>query len=145
MKKRTIKGEKTWENFLGAGCYQYAIDCYSNDFLVVGDIIGKRCDEHVSDETLIKVLTEELEILGYNVKEVETDYTLQKGEKKIYVQRDEHTGYYHFLKQDSNGLWSHKYPGEMPTTIDNSGQEIEDPESMVEAPFYGWCFCLKKS
>ena len=145
MKKRATKGEESWQNFLGAGCYQYAIDFYSNEFLVVGDIIGKRCSEHVSDETLVETLIEELKVLGYNVKEVETDTQIKNGEKKIYLQRDEHTGYYHFLKQDSDGIWSHKYPGEMPITIDNSGQEIDDPESMVEPPFYGWCFCLTKS
>ena len=142
MKKR-IQGVSKWKNFIGAGCYQYAIGFYSNEYLVVGDIIGKRCNEYVSDELLLDVLIEELETLGYQVEEVDTEYQLKEGEIKIYLQRDEHSGYYHFLKQDETGIWSHKYPGEMPITTDNGGKEIENPESMIEPPFYGWCFCLK--
>ncbi len=142
MKKR-IQGVNNWENCINAGCYQYAIGFYTNEYIIVGDIIGKRCKANESDDTLLYILKEELETLGYEVKEVDVEYQLKKGEIKIYLQRDEHTGYYHFLRQDKNGIWSHKYPGEMPTTKDSNGEEITNPESMIEPPFYGWCFCLK--
>ena len=145
MRERKILGEEKWKKYLKAGCYQYAIDYFSNEFLKVGDIIGKSCNEYVSDKYLIGILREELRFLRYEPKEIETDTIVSKGDKKIYPQRSEHTGYYHFLKQDINGIWSHKFPGEMPITVDSYGQEIEDPESMIDAPFYGWCFCLKRS
>ena len=142
MKKR-IQGVNDWKNCIKAGCYQYAIGFHSNEHLLVGDIIGKRCRANVSDDTLLHILKEELETLGYEVKEVEIDYQLKEGEIKIYLQRDEHSGYYHFLRQDESGVWSCKFPGEMPTSKDNNGKEIENPESMIKPPNYGWCFCLK--
>lgn len=145
MKKRILElEEEKWKRYIKAGCYQYAIEDYRNEFFVVGDTIGKRCNEKVSDEILIETLTEELEIMGYSLKEVETDYQVRNGEFKIYLQRDEHTGYYHFLKQMGNGYWFHKFPGELPTDLDSYGEEIDSPEAMIESPFYGWCFCLEK-
>ena len=118
MKKRILEVKK-WKKYLGASCYQYAINFYSNEFLLVGDIIGKRCNEYSSDEKLIETLREELEVLSYEITETETYTPLEKHETKIYLQRDQNSGYYHFLKQDNNGIWSHKYPNEMPTTLIN--------------------------
>lgn len=134
-----------WEECLGAGCYPYALGLKVNQFFVVGDIIGKHCNNNVSDDYLIDVLKEEIEfILDCVVEEVETDIILEEGERLIYIQREEHTGYYHFLRQDDNGMWSHKYPNELPTNRDSAGVIIEDPDSMVEAPFYGWCLLIKE-
>ena len=143
MKKR-ILGVKKWKKYLGASCYQYAIDFYSNEFLLIGDIIGKRCNEYTSDEKIIATLREELEVLGYELTETETYAPLKKHETKIYFQRDQNSGYYHFLKQDNNGIWSHKYPNEMPTTLIN-GKKLINPDLITKSPIYGRCFCLRKS
>ena len=64
---------------------------------------------------------------------------------KIYLQREENTGYYHFLREDEDGLWSHKFPNELPTREDSAGYLIKDPEAMVEVSFIGWCFKLSKN
>ena len=133
-----------WKHAINAGCYPYAIELFIDKFLVVGDIIGKRCASDVSDERLISVLKEELEEIGYDVSEIDVDQEIGAEESKIYLQRNEHTGFYHFLRQDEDRLWSHKFPNELPTRKDSAGYDIIDPEMMVDAAFDGWCFCLKK-
>lgn len=134
-----------WKHAMEAGCYPYAIDLFQNEFLLVGELIGKACDNNVSNEQLISVLIEELNEVGYNVSEIEdVDEKVSSDELKIYLQREEHTGYYHFLRQDEDGIWSHKFPKELPTRKDSLGNDITNPETMVESSFYGWCFKLKK-
>lgn len=135
---------KSWIDFMKAGCYTYAINLKYNEFFLVGDFIGKRCTEKVSDEFLISILIEELEYLGYKSIPCQTESNVDKNQFKIYLQREEHTGYYHFLREDNDGIWSHKFPNELPIRSDSIGQIIEDPDCMVEAPFSGWCFILEK-
>lgn len=133
-----------WKYAINSGCYPYAINLFVDKFLLVGDLIGKRCNDYVSDERLISVLEEELEEIGYNVSEIDVDDVIAPNELKIYLQRNEHTGFYHFLRQDKDGLWSHKFPNELPTRKDSAGYDIVDPEMMVDTAFIGWCFRLKK-
>lgn len=136
---------KEWNTCLDAGCYPYALNIKVNKFFVVGDLIGKHCNGSVSDEYLIAVLKEEVEfILDCELTEVETNTFLNEGERLIYIQREDHTGYYHFLRKDDNGTWSHKYPNELPTNRDSIGEIIEDPDCMVDKAFRGWCFLIKK-
>ncbi len=133
-----------WKHAIKAGCYPYAINVFIDEFFLVGSIIGKPCNCKVSDETLIKVLKEELNSIGYIVKEVKTEDTIEEDELKIYLQRETKTGYYHFLREDEDGIWSHKFPNEIPCRTDSLGNLIEDPDAMVESPFNGWCFKLSK-
>lgn len=149
LAKRTLKTPKyepnKWRNAKGAGCYPYAINLLKNEFFVVGEFIGKRCTEKTSNEDLVKTLKEELDVLGYNAEEIDVEEAISEDEMKIYLQREEQTGYYHFLREDADGLWSHKYPDELPTRQDSAGYIIKDPECMVEIPFIGWCFKLSKN
>lgn len=101
-----------WKYAINSGCYPYAINLFVDKFLLVGDLIGKRCNDYVSDERLISVLEEELEEIGYNVSEIDVDDVIA--------------------------------PNELPTRKDSAGYDIVDPEMMIEAAFYGWCFRLKK-
>lgn len=135
----------SWMNLKEAGCYPYALNLKTNKFFLVGDLIGKRCNSIVSDKILIETMKEELKsIFDYEVIEVDTDELVARNEKKIYLQRDDHTGYYHFLRQDSDGFWSHKFPNELPERKDSYGQVIRDPDAMVESSFKGWCFLLRR-
>ena len=151
-KKMIRKGVNTpkyrpnrWKHAINAGCYPYAIDLFQDEFFLVGDLIGKRCDNKVSNEQLINTLLEELYEIGYEVVEIEDiDEKINLDEFKIYLQREQQTGFYHFLRQDEDGIWSHKYPFELPTRKDSLGNEITDPNMMIESAFYGWCFRLKK-
>ena len=136
---------KAWSNYLEAGCYPYALNLLVDKFFLIGDLIGKTCTALTSDEDLIKVFKEELkEIFDLEVEETSTEYKTKENERKVYLQREEHTGYYHLLRQDEDGMWSHKFPKELPTRQDSIGLLIEDPDTMVEAPFKGWCFVLKE-
>lgn len=45
-----------WKYAIRSGCYPYAIELFVDEFLLVGDMIGKRCNDYVSDEKLISVL-----------------------------------------------------------------------------------------
>lgn len=134
-----------WKHAIQAGCYPYAIDLFQDEFFLVGDLIGKRCDSKATDEQLIDTLLEELNEIGYDVIEIEdTDEKVSSDEFKIYLQREQHTGYYHFFRQDEDDIWSHKFPNELPIREDSLENEITDPEKMLETAFLGWCFRLKK-
>lgn len=151
----TLKGEirilknvkynpNKWKYAMKSGCYPYAINIFIDKFLLIGDLIGKPCNEKVSDEKLIKTFLKEMEFLKYEVKEIDSYQEIKENEWKVYIQREEHTGYYHFLRQDEDGIWSHKFPNELPIRTDSAGQIIKSPDEMIEAPFNGWCFCLKQ-
>ena len=133
-----------WKHFIDAGCYSYALDIRINDFFLVGDFIGKRCNAHVSDQQLIETLIEEVSFLGFHIQPTKTESPIRSDQRKIYLQRFEHSGHYHFLRQDSDGIWSHKFPQELPVQKDSYGEIILDPDGMIEAPFSGWCFVLEK-
>lgn len=134
-----------WRAFIEAGCYPYALDLKVNEYYFIGEFIGKLCTANSTDIELVETFKEEVEtIFEYEVQEVETDYICQEEEKLVYLQRDEHTGYYHLLRQDSDRLWSHKFPKELPIRVDSIGNIIEDPDSMIESSYRGWCFLLRK-
>jgi len=134
-----------WSELLEAGCYPYVLDLKMNDFLLIGDFIGKTCTSLTTDQELIEIFKEELSsIFDLEVIEVSTEYPLKEGERKVYIQREDHTGYYHLLRQDNDGIWSHKCPRELPIREDSIGEIIKDPDMMVDTPFSGWCFLLKQ-
>lgn len=126
-----------WKHFLKAGCYPYALNLEINDFFLIGDFIKKRCDYSVSDEFLKNVLLEELSFLGYTPQETEIDFALNSNQLKIYLTRDTHSGYYHFYRQDNDGMWSHKDVNRIPVRITS----LEDTINKLST---GWCFVLTK-
>ena len=124
-----------WKHAINSGCYPYAVNLFINNFLLIGSIIGKPCNYRTTDEKLVNTLIEELNYIGYNVKSIRIEDRIKEGELKIYLQRERMTGYYHFLRQDADGNWSHKYPGEIPIVEKNFKADIN---------ISGWCFCLSK-
>ena len=133
---------------LGAGCYPYAANFYCEQFIRIGELIGKPCDMLTPDYVLIFTLLEELLYLGYkSVKEVQTDYILQPGESKIYLRRVNQVGIYHLFRQNSDGLWSHKYKNKLPSERDSNQELLYDPakQNPKEGLSYnGWCFLLNR-
>lgn len=105
--------EQEWRKFIEASCYSYAINLHINQCLLVGELIGKRCNVETSDENLIKVLKEEVQAIGYSIKQIEKDEIIKDNEFKICLERNYTTGWYHFFRQE-DGFWSHKYPLEPP-------------------------------
>lgn len=88
-----------WKYAMGAGCYPYAINVFLDEFYLVGDFLGNRCTEKISNEELIRTMKRELrEIWNYQAAEVDLRYECQENEFKIYLEREMHTGYYHFYR-----------------------------------------------
>lgn len=133
---------------LGAGCYPYAANFYCERFIRIGELIGKPCDMVTPDNELIITLWEELLYLGYkSVKEVRTDYILQPGESKIYLRRADQLGVYHLFRQNSDGLWSHKYKNKLPSERDSYQDLLVNPAQRNPKEgftYHGWCFLLSR-
>jgi hypothetical protein len=70
-----------------------------------------------------------MRIIGDNPSIYITDFTTQcsNGFSKIALIVDESDDY-HFLRQDSNGYWSHKPGSQKITNIDAYGHRIWDPK-----------------
>lgn len=132
-----------WELYLGANCYPYAIGIKTNEPFIIGDLIGKRVTSKDSIINILYVLHLELEALGFEVVECCTEDIAPEGFQKIYLERNS-LGEYHFLRQDDNGLWSHKAADFLPTQSDTSGYLITDPDSMLDSSFEGYCFMLTR-
>lgn len=134
-----------WEMFLKAGCYQYAMDWKMDEFFLIGKLLGKECKSYTQTELLIFTLMKELKSLYYEVEITEPEVKAKEGEKKIYLQYFPSIGTYHLLREDDDGIWSHKYPRELPLRVDAKKQIIKNPELMSDNfPFIGWCFLLKR-
>lgn len=122
-----------WENYVGASCYLYALNIFKDEYILVGDMIGKRCEHEVSDETLIKVLKEELEYIGYELKKIDKECVISNNKYKICLMRDPRTGFYHFLREESDGNWTHKQPGELPQVFQMN--KINNSDLLQSEPF----------
>lgn len=46
---------------------------------------------------------------------------------------------YHWYRQDTNGMWTHKPGGTRATNLDNSGNVINNPESANRGPYTQFC------
>ena len=132
-----------WEYYLGANCYPYAIGLKTNKSFMIGDLIGRRVTNKDSIVTILYVLHLELETLGFEVLECCTEDIVPEGSHKIYLEKNS-CGEYHFLRQDEDGLWSHKAADFSPNRRDTAGYLITDPDSMCNPAFEGYCFMLTR-
>lgn len=132
-----------WEDKKDAGCYPYAMNWHHrNEWLLIGDIIGKRMEGYHTDEELIATLKEELEFLGYSVKDSTFDEE-KSNHTKIYLMRAYFSGRYHLFREDQDG-WSHKYPGSLPINLDFFGEILWNPDEIDKKEYYGWFFLIGK-
>lgn len=131
-----------WAGYEKASCYLYAINVFINSYYLVGDMIGKTCNNKVSDLELIKILKKEINFLGYKIEEIKKEEEVDN-EKflKICLIRDERTGFYHFLRQEKDKSWSEKYPMELPNKVD-----FKDEDSVYNLDFRKrWYFKIRVS
>lgn len=137
---------KVWAGALiDAGCYPYAANFSWPEFLQIGGIIGYPCNGMTTDQDLVCTLKEELDFIGYtSIEEIDLDYKTNPGELKIYLARTNVLGTYHMFRQDSNGLWSHKFNGHLPTERDYEKKLLRKPKDLANFPYHGWCFKLKR-
>lgn len=132
-----------WKNHIISNCYCYALDLKLSDCFLIGDFINKRVTHQDSDDRILSVLVEELEALGFDVEEIETDTVCERYSQKIFLGRDS-DGDYHFIRQDADGLWSHKASHFPPNRKDSGGFAILDPDMACTNYVVGWCFQLTK-
>jgi hypothetical protein len=131
-----------WQKYINATCYTYVLNIITNERFYVGDIYRReRAEKTWDNNKLIECLTEELEYLGFCVRLVDlnekTDY------QKICMVRSPEIGYYHFYRQDSDGLWSHKRPNQLPNRVTLDGKLITNPFKDADPGYdIGYCFEL---
>lgn len=135
-----------WRDARETGCYYYAINVKCDRFTLVGDILYGICTRKTSDNVLLETLIEELtKIFNYEVREGSIYDKVEKDEFKIYLEREVHTGYYHFFRQDKYGIWSEKFPGELPKIYLGFEKYVRKQQKIVNCnSTKGWCFILKR-
>lgn len=135
-----------WRDAKETGCYYYAINVKCDRFTLVGDILGGRCTEKTSDYDLIGNFKRRLtKIFNYEVREGDIYDKTEKDEFKIYLEREFHTGYYHFFRQDKYGIWSEKFPGELPKIYFGFERYVKKHQESVNFNMpKGWCFILRR-
>lgn len=130
-----------WEGFLKTSCYAYALNLKMNEFVLVGEFLGERCDQNMSNKKMIEVLKKEVEFLGFSIKEVGKEYIPKEKEFLIYFKRNQKLNGYHFLRQDTNKMWSHKFHLEYPSHADFWKKEyVEEGNEWMK----GWFFVLRR-
>ena len=133
---------QSWSNY-NSNCYSYVLGAKVNFYFLVGDLIGKRVTDHTPENEKLSILKEELQALGFSFFEIDVDDEIPEDYYKIYFQIFDSTGKYHLLRQDSDGLWSHRGAYGLLDRTDTAGLEITDPECMLDCPFHGYCLALK--
>ena len=109
---------KKWKRKKGAGCYPYAMKVPIDKFCLIGDFVGNRCCSEVSNEVLIENLKKEAEeIFQYKIEETTLDSPIKQNQFKVILVRIFHSGYYHFYRQNMDGTFTHKMPGELPLEV----------------------------
>lgn len=126
-----------WNVYPKASCYTYALNLPVTERLFVGDIAygNKLKADECDDKMLIETIKKEILMVGYNdviISESRIDipnYSL------IYVSRTRTNGFYHFFRNDSGIIWSHKKTLTAPTRIDCYGNIIINPRKSAEEGF----------
>ena len=132
--------EYVWRN---NDCYAYATNL-KRPMDYIGDISGYKNKAHFSKEELIERLVSDMEKENVYVYETNFEQEPSDWEWKIAVfsvetSRKEKYDY-HFMREDSNGRWSHKFRGEKPTDKDLDGIKIVDPRLATINKRYEYIF-----
>lgn len=112
-------------------CYSYALNRLEfniEDKLQPGQLSGKKYDE-MDCNVILKYIRKDLNRI--DILPVQNNTKLDCLHYKIALALDvEHKKKdYHFYRQDSDGLWSHKPGGNLATNLDASDNIIRDPKT----------------
>lgn len=122
---------------LGAGCYQFAVGIYDHSPRLVGDYIGERKTWRHTDQQLLATLDKELRFLGFACRSAQMAEMPNKYERKIYLERDIHTGFYHFLWWNpETSSWWEKEANRRPNEVE------KNPKLTTNKYSEGWCFII---
>lgn len=125
-----------WNDYINASCYTYALNIPTNEWLIVGNIAYQRkLETNCEDSLLIKTIQKEALLVGYNDVVISQNELILQNYDTIYMSRCRENGYYHFFRNDSGIIWSHKKAFELPTRIDFYGNVILDPKKSAEGGY----------
>lgn len=119
-----------WKEYLDGNRYEYLLNfCNSTTSpLTIGSILDDIFQPYYSNQELINILCEKLNILGFTVEQSNNRNNVPYNKMKFLVSRSR-CGDYHFYRLDSNGFWSHKLAFDLPSNLDFSGNTIILPEN----------------
>lgn len=136
MRIRNIE-MRDWNELLGAGCYQFAVGMFDHRPLLIGDYIGERRTWRHTNQQILNTLKKELEYLGFSVRDSQVEEIPRENERKIFLEREIQTGYYHFLWWNpETATWWGKEADRRPK--EEGRKPVVDNNHLVE----GWCFIL---
>jgi hypothetical protein len=121
--------EKQWDN----NCYNYGNDIVTNSFAQPGRGTGHKWEANTCEDVKKAAIYDGLEWVG-------TEYPSKKPEHGHYIALLIWPGTnFHWVRLDSNGMWSHKPGGTEITNKDNNGESIKDPASQDFSPWSEFC------
>lgn len=129
---------RRWVYYDQANCYQYMMNIEWDfpELLQPGEIYGEcPIDFIYEDDELVELVKKDLEILCYEMHISNLEEPVVKNGWKFAIlncitsQADNHRYDFHFLRQNENGNWYHKYADEQhPDCMDIWNNRITNPE-----------------
>jgi hypothetical protein len=120
--------QKWKQNTKYNNCYAYAIDDHNGSITERNSkpIPGKSLETYICSDIITGLYKENPEIYS-----TQFECRCQKGYKKIFaaVSDEPVDNDFHFWRQDSDGLWSHKPGSNLPSRYDAKGLLITNPEN----------------
>lgn len=142
-----------WEAiFERTNCYAYALNSYladplpGNTIYYPGAFSGEDILYYYHNIVFFNRFKSDIKNLGFILLKSTLEDTLKKDEHKILVSIRNDNCDYHFMRQDSDGFWSHKRGWfEMPTNLKSNGYKILNPEEeLLDHTTIGY-FKIKKN
>lgn len=126
-----------WNSYMKASCYTYALNLPVDERLFVGDIAygNKLKADKCDDDILLETIRKEILMVGYSDVIISERKILLPDYAVIYISRTRTNGFYHFFRNDSGIVWSHKKTLSAPTRKDCYGNVIVNPKKSAEEGF----------
>lgn len=121
--------EKQWDN----NCYNYGNDIVTNSFAQPGRGTGHKWESNTCEDVKKAAISDGLQWIG-------TEYPSNKPDQGHYLALLiwPETNF-HWVRLDSNGMWSHKPGGSEITNRDNDGKGITNPAFQDFSPWTEFC------
>lgn len=120
-------------------CYNYACDIQTDTMAQPGKASGNNFSNVNCKEIHNSVISDGLAWIG-------SQYHIIKCKQKValVIAPSKKQLDFHWFRQDDNGKWSHKPGKTAVTNLDNSGNEITDPETADRGPYTIFCgyYCV---
>jgi hypothetical protein len=123
---------KKWITYVFNNCWSYVLDdihfCNRNEDGKCNQrtiIVYTKKGEKLNCTNLLKGIKKDQK----HIKDSNKNDKCPKNFYKVFFFVDDKNRAFHFLRQDKNGLWSHKQPNTKVSQLDSDGKVITDPEN----------------